>query len=92
MYMPFTSNARKDVNYKICYHSNCLWWLLRDSQYASEIKRFHSAGLDIKEFITSFLKYKKLCDWKKNINKIAKEVKKKNQKMKEHKPEKWRIV
>lgn len=28
----------------------------------------------------------------KKINKIAKEVKKKNQKMKEHKPEKWRIV
>ena len=57
---------------KICYHSNCLWGLLGDSEYASEIKRFHSAGLDIKEFITSFLKYKKLCDWKKLRKRIKK--------------------
>ena len=46
--------------------------LLGDSEYASEIKRFHSAGLDIKEFITSFLKYKKLCDWKKLRKRIKK--------------------
>ena len=46
--------------------------LLGDSEYASEIKRFHSAGLDIKEFITSFLKYKKLCEWKKLRKRIKK--------------------